>query len=110
MSLTHRDAKSDDVSPAAASPPRPEARAGDVYSAEAARGRRWLEVLQVRGRKSGEPHALCRELLPSGAPATGYLRGVPRGEPFRVALQWVETGPDRGHYAMPARYRSEEKT
>ena len=99
------------VAPAQPAPDlRPEARAGDVYSAEARKGRRWLEVLQVRGRKSGEPHALCRELLPSGTPASGWLHGIPRGEPFRVALQWVATGPreGEGHYAMPTRYRSED--
>jgi hypothetical protein len=68
--------------------------AGQVYRAKAPRGWRYVRVTQVRGEV-----AHCREILPSGRNALGWLRGVPRAVPMRVVLEWHE-----GELRMPARY------
>ena len=89
---------------------RSEVRAGDVFSAEAKRGRRFVKIIQVRGlspTSTTTPYALAREILPSGEPARGWLRGVDRSLEFAISLRW---SPETHSYEMPPWYRREEET
>lgn len=78
--------------------------AGQVYSAKASYGRRYVKIQQVRGLRKGAPYAIAAEIFPSGKLASGSLRGVDRSIPIRIALTYTD-----GVISMPPWYKLEEK-
>lgn len=85
--------------PEDAEPPQPaalaspvEAHAGQRYRCRAHAGFRYVTVAQVRSRESN-PYAIVRETTASGNRPRGCDRnGIPRAEPFVVALTWRRAG------------------
>lgn len=78
--------------------------AGQIYGAKAAYGHRFVKIQQVRGLRKGAPYAIAVEILPSGRLASGWLRGVDRSIPIKIALTYAD-----GVISMPPWYKLEEK-
>jgi hypothetical protein len=103
-----RKRKMMDEKPRAGDRARAAVRAGEVYSAKARHGRRYVEIESVRGLRGdgAVPHAMVHEVLPSGEKARGWLHGLKRGMSFYVVLTW-DAG--RNLFKMPNWYSLEEK-
>jgi len=87
---------------AARGPAGMKVRAGQVYGAQARRGRRYVRIEQVR-RPEHSPYAVCAEVSAAGHKLSGWHHGVDRGLPFHVVLR-VDVD---GDWAMPAAYTLE---
>ncbi len=88
-------------------------KAGEVYSADSKRGRRFARVEQVRGLSTPgvQPYLICREVTLSAEGGAlhwkevrGRHGGVDRSLPFNVTLTW--NGAE-GRYEVPRAYRLE---
>lgn len=87
-------------------PVRSFVQVGEVYSAAARKGRRYVRVIELCDLFQGfQPTAMAKEILASGIEAYGWLNGVNRTLPFTIALAW---DAERAGYKMPSSYQKED--